>query len=123
MVDAVLRWFATLPDTSQAAIIASLVTVGGATFAAIAGFVSAYVTHRGNEGRLKKQLAHDRQQRRIERRAEIVGELYSKLVELKKAASDFVHWYSSVDEKSKKHYLEQLWRAADAFDGHFGRNR
>src|SRR6266568_5783137 len=123
MVDVVLLWFAALPDTSQAAIIASLVTLGGAIVAAIAGFVGAYVTHRGNEGRLKKQLAYDRQQRRIERRAEVVAELYSKLVELRRAASDFVRWYSSVDEGSKKRYLEQLWRAADAFDGHFGRNR
>lgn len=123
MVDAACSWFAALPDTSQAALIASLVTLGGAIFAGIAGFFGAYVTNRANDRRLKKQLAHDRQQRRIERRTEVVAELYSKLVDLKKAASDFVHWYNSVDEKSKKRYLEQLWAATDAFDAHFGRNR
>lgn len=123
MVEAISQFIAKLPDTSQAAIIASVVTLTGALFASIAALLGVYITHRGNEKRFRKQLEYDRQQKRIERRAEIVAELYSKLVELKKSASDFVRRYNSVDERSKKQYLEKLWCAVDALDAHFDRHR
>ena len=123
MLETVSQFFAKLPDTFQAAIIASLGTLVGALFGSIVALLGVYMTHRGNERRFRKQLEYDRQQKRIERRAEIVAELYSKLVGLRKSASDFVRWYNSVDDKSKKQYLEQLWRAADALDAHFSRHR
>lgn len=123
MMEAISQFFAKLPDTSQAAIIASVVTLMGALFASIVALLGVYITHRGNEKRFRKQLEYNRQQKRIERRAEIVAELYTKLVELKKSASDFVRWYNSVDEKSKNQHLEKLWCAADALDAHFDRHR
>jgi len=123
MLETVSQFFAKLSDTCQAAIIASIVTLVGVLVASIVALLGVWLTHRGNERRFRKQLDYDRQQKRIERRAEIIAELYSKLVELRKAASDFVHWYGIVNEKTKKQYLEQLWRAADAFGAHFGRHR
>lgn len=123
MIETVLQFFAKLPHTSQAAIIASVVTLFGVFIASFTTLLGVRITHRGNEKRFREQLEYDRQQKRIERHAEIIAELYSKLVELKKAATDFVRWYNSVEDMRKKQYLEQLWCAADALDAHFGRHR
>jgi len=123
MVEAISQFIAKLPDTSKAAIIASIVTLAGVIVSAIAALLGVWIMHRGNERRFRKQLEYDRQQKRIERQAEIVAELYSNLIGLKKSASEFVRWYNSVDMKLKKQYLEQLWRSADALDAHFDRHR
>ena len=65
MIQNFLQFLVSLPPTSQAAIIASLVTLTGAVFAAFAAFLGAYIAHRGNERRFAKQLEHERQRNRV----------------------------------------------------------
>ncbi len=76
MIEAVAQFFAKLPATSQAAIVASLVTLCGAILAATIALIGILVTHRGNERRLLRQLEHDRGQKRVDREMELRKEVY-----------------------------------------------
>lgn len=76
MIDALNLLFAGLPATSQAAVIASFVTLAGAVVAAMVALVGIVITHRGNERRFAAQLAYDREQKRIEREMELRREVY-----------------------------------------------
>lgn len=58
-----------------------------------------------------------------ERRASILAELYSKIVQLHRAATSFVRWYPSADDADKEHQLKQLWQAADDYRSYFERHR
>lgn len=76
MIDALIQFFTGLPATSQAAIIASLVTLLGAVCAALIALIGILVNHRGNERRFAKQLAYDRELKRIEREMELRRDVY-----------------------------------------------
>jgi len=58
-----------------------------------------------------------------ERRASILADLYSKIVQLHGAASSFVHWYASDRDEEKDRRLKELWQAADEYRGYFERHR
>jgi hypothetical protein len=58
-----------------------------------------------------------------ERKVNIIGEMYSRLVGLHRSASAFVKYYQSVEEEKKKDYLQQLWNAADRHNDYFDKNR
>lgn len=58
-----------------------------------------------------------------ERRASILAELYSKVVQLHRTASSFVHWYQSANDADKKRRLKLLWQAADEYVGYFEQHR
>ena len=58
-----------------------------------------------------------------ERRAEIIAELYSKVVELHRATSDFVRFYQSVDGLKNKEHIKSLWSATDEFRNYFEKHR
>lgn len=55
-----------------------------------------------------------------DRRASTLADLYSKIVQLHRAATSFVQWYASASEK---HRLEQLWQAADDYQSYFEKHR
>jgi hypothetical protein len=76
MINLTIDLFNKLQPTSQAAIIAAIVTLSGAIFAATATLVGVYITHRGNERRFTKQLEHDREQKRTEREMAIRKEVF-----------------------------------------------
>ena len=54
-----------------------------------------------------------------ERRASILADLYSKIVQLHHAATNFVKWYASANDDEKKQRLDQLWLAADDYQSYF----
>lgn len=54
-----------------------------------------------------------------ERRAEIVGQLFAKIVALNKASSDFVRWFQNAGEIEKKDRLKNLWKTVDDFSVYF----
>ena len=58
-----------------------------------------------------------------ERRAEIIAELYSKVVELHRSTSDFVRFYQSVDGLKNKEHIKSLWTATDEFRNYFEKHR
>jgi hypothetical protein len=58
-----------------------------------------------------------------ERRAEILADLYSKIVVLHNNATNFVRWYASVGDDQKVMNIQQLWQAAEEFNIYFERNR
>ena len=58
-----------------------------------------------------------------ERRASILAELYSKIVQLHQVATSFVRRYPSASEAEKDQKLKQLWQAADDYRSHFERHR
>src|SRR5208283_5037844 len=104
------NFFASLPSTSQAAIIASLVTVIGIIIAAIAAFISSYITHRGNERRFAIQLENDREKNRIEREMDLRKQVYLDAVEAVDAGIDMIHRYANIrisQEDLDKEYSEK----------------
>lgn len=58
-----------------------------------------------------------------EHRASIIAELYSRLVTLHNAATNFVRWYQSVRNEEKEQHITRLWTAADDFNTYFEKNR
>jgi len=54
-----------------------------------------------------------------EKRAEIIGNLYGKTVDLHKSVSDFVSWFPSVDDQTKEKKLQLLWNTVDIFVEYF----
>jgi hypothetical protein len=58
-----------------------------------------------------------------ERRAQIIAELYSRVVELYRAASTFVRLYQSLDEAKNRENIKSLWTAADKFINYFDKHR
>jgi hypothetical protein len=54
-----------------------------------------------------------------ERRAEVVGQLFSKIVALTKSASDFVRGFQSADDLKTRDRLYRLWETVDDFTVHF----
>jgi hypothetical protein len=54
-----------------------------------------------------------------EKRAEIIGNLYGKTVDLHKAVSDFVRLFLSVDVPTKEKKLKLLWDTVDDFWEYF----
>lgn len=75
-MDSIIKIFTELPDTSKAAIIASLITFLGVVIAATAAFIGVYVTHRGHEKRFSSQLEHDKEVKRIEREMALRKEIF-----------------------------------------------
>jgi hypothetical protein len=84
------QWFAGLPTTSQAAIIASVVSVGGTLLGVLA---TNWVQGR----RFKRQLAHERDQRKAEREMALRKEVYLKACEAISAALSSLARYSDLD--------------------------
>jgi len=58
-----------------------------------------------------------------ERRAKIIAELYSKVVELYRKVSTFVRLYKSLEEAKNKENIKDLWKAADEFQNYFDKHR
>lgn len=75
-MDLIIKYFTELPDTSKAAIIASLITFIGVVIAATAAFIGVYVTHCGHEKRFGRQLEHDKEVKRIEREMSLRKEIF-----------------------------------------------
>lgn len=96
MLDAILKFFSSLPSTSQAALIASLVTLLGALAAATIALIGVWITHRGNERRLNAQLAHDREQKRIEREMELRRNVYLQTAEAVVAGINLISRYADL---------------------------
>lgn len=93
MIERFILFFGSLPNTSQAAIIASSVTLIGAIVAACIAFLSVYLTHRGNEKRFAGQLEHDRTQKRTEREMSLRKEVYLDAAEAVVAGIDVIGRY------------------------------
>lgn len=75
-MDPIVKLFTELPDTSKAAIIASIMTFVGVVIAAMAAFLGVYVTHCGHERRFRRQLEHDKELKRIEREMALRKEIF-----------------------------------------------
>jgi len=107
-MDAFVQFFTALPNTSQAALIGSAVTLLGALFAAAIALLSVLVTHRGNEKRLAKQLAHDREQKRIEREMELRRDVYLETAEAIVAGINLIGRYADLgipkDDLGKEYF-------------------
>jgi hypothetical protein len=59
-----------------------------------------------------------------ERQAQLIADLYARLVELRSASTDFVkHYYLRRRANQRAATLERLRSAAEAFDSHFAANR
>jgi len=109
-MDTFVQFFAALPNTSQAALIGSAVTLLGALLAAIVALLSVLVTHRGNEKRLAIQLAHDREQKRIEREMELRRDVYLQTAEAIVAGINLIGRYADLGipkEELGKEYFEK----------------
>jgi hypothetical protein len=81
VLEIITQFFDKLPATSQAAIIASLVTLCGAIATATIALMGIFVAHRGNEKRLVKQLNHNREQKRVDREMELRKAVYLEAAE------------------------------------------
>jgi len=58
-----------------------------------------------------------------DKHAEIIAELYSKIVNLHKATNLFVKMLLAVTEEQRKENLEKLWTAVDDFREYFDKNK
>ena len=58
-----------------------------------------------------------------ERRAEIISEIYRKVVELYRTAFTFVTYYQGCAKPNKEELLSRLWKAADEFKDYFESHR
>jgi hypothetical protein len=58
-----------------------------------------------------------------EKRANIIGEMYGKMVELYEAASIFVRSFQSVNTTRKQEFQKELWRSTDEFKSYFNKHR
>lgn len=58
-----------------------------------------------------------------QKRADVVEETYADLVELQRAASDFVRLYQSSDDAKNREHIHSLWEAAGKFVNHFEKHR
>lgn len=78
MVHRIIEVFASLPDTSKTAILASTI----ASIVTFAGtLVGVIVANRGHERRLQRQLAHDKEQKKTDREMLLRKEVYLKAAE------------------------------------------
>ncbi len=96
MIEGISKYFASLPPTLQAAIIASLVTVVGIIFAAAAAFFSSYILHRGNERRFAKQLEHDRTKSRVDREMDLRKQVYLDATEAVDVGIGMIQRYANI---------------------------
>lgn len=76
MLKAFTDFFVQLPETTKAAVVASLVTLLGTFAAAIAAFIGVYVTHRGHEHRFKAQLQSEKDKSKVDREMTLRKEVY-----------------------------------------------
>lgn len=106
MIEVIAQFFDNLPATSQAAIVASLVTLCGAVLAATIALIGILVSHRGNEKRLSKQLDHDRQQKRVDREMELRKEVYLDAAEAIDAGIVALSNYANLTKKPEELFRE-----------------
>lgn len=97
MLNTFFQYLDKLPPTSQAAIIASFVTLVGAVLAATIALIGIVINHRGNERRFAKQLAHDREQKRIEREMDLRREVYLDTAEAIVASLELIARYADIE--------------------------
>lgn len=106
MIEYILQLFDKLPATSQAAIIASVVTLLGAIVAATIALVGVLVTHRGNERRFAEQLDHDRLQKRTDREMELRKEVYLEVAEAIDAGLVAINSYANLTKSPDEVFKE-----------------
>lgn len=58
-----------------------------------------------------------------ERQAEIIAEIYSKLIDLHKNISNFIKSYLSIDDNEKNEQINIIWAAVDKFFDYYDRHR
>ena len=58
-----------------------------------------------------------------EKRADIIGEMYGKIVDLYETASIFVRSFQSVNTTRKQEFRKELWHSADEFKSYFNKHR
>ena len=76
MLEALANFFSQMPETSKAAVVASLVTFLGTLAATIAALVGVYVTHQGHERRFKAQLQSEKDKSKVDREMALRKEVY-----------------------------------------------
>lgn len=88
MFEGIQHYVLALPPTSQAALIASVVTLGGGFLSAVIGLAGVWVTNNAHERRLTRQLRVEDDRKKADREIELRKEIYLEV-------ADAIHSYQS----------------------------